>query len=40
MAGILPEGAIEKATEMLDRDGDGNPLDDLQQLAGRFLDKK
>ena len=40
VAGILPEGALEKAAEMLDRDGDGNPLDDLQGLANRFLGKE
>ena len=39
VAGILPEGALDKAVEMLDRDGDGNPLDDLQGLASQFLKK-
>jgi len=40
VAGMLPEGALEKAAEILDRDGDGNPLDDLQGLASRFLNKE
>lgn len=39
VAGILPEGALDKAAEMLDRDGDGNPLNDLKGLAERFTGK-
>jgi hypothetical protein len=39
VAAVLPEGALDKAVEMLDRDGDGNPLDDLQGLASRFLSR-
>lgn len=40
IAAALPEGAVEKAAKLLDRDGDGNPLDDLQGLASRFLNKE
>lgn len=40
VASFLPEGAIEKATEVLDRDGDGNPLDDLEGMAKRFLNRE
>lgn len=39
VAGALPEGALDKAAEMLDRDGDGNPLNDLKGLAERFTGK-
>lgn len=39
VASALPDGALEKAAEMLDRDGDGNPLNDLKGLADRFTGK-
>lgn len=39
LGGMLPQGALGKATELLDRDGDGNPLNDLSGLAGKFLNR-
>lgn len=36
---ILPDGALDKAKQMLDQDGDGNPINDLTGLAGRFFNK-
>lgn len=39
LGGMLPEGALGKASELLDRDGDGNPLNDLSGLAGKFLNR-
>jgi hypothetical protein len=37
VAGMLPEGALDKASSLLDRDGDGNPINDIAGLAGKFL---
>lgn len=37
IAGVLPEGALEQASKMLDQDGDGNPVNDISRLAGQFL---
>jgi hypothetical protein len=36
VAGMLPEGALQKAASLLDRDGDGNPLNDIAGLAGHL----
>jgi len=37
VTGMLPEGAIEKASALLDQDGDGNPIDDIAGFAGKLL---
>jgi len=37
VAGMLPEGVLDKASSLLDRDGDGNPINDIAGLAGKFL---
>jgi hypothetical protein len=37
VTGLLPEGAMGKAASLLDRDGDGNPLNDIAGIAGKFL---
>ena len=34
------EGSLGKFAAMLDRDGDGNPLDDIADLASGFFGKK
>lgn len=39
-AGLMQEGGIGGIMGMLDRDGDGNPLNDLTGLASGFFGKK
>lgn len=39
ISGMLPEGALGKASQLLDTDGDGNPVNDLAGLAGKFLNR-
>lgn len=43
LKGLMPEGGAEgllaKATSMLDKDGDGNALDDLQDMAKGLFGK-
>ncbi len=34
------EGSLTKFAGMLDRDGDGNPLNDIVGMAGKFFGKK
>ena len=34
------EGSLGKFASMLDRDGDGNPLDDIAGMASSFFGKK
>lgn len=34
------EGSLTRFSQMLDRDGDGNPLDDIAEFAGGFFAKK
>lgn len=34
------EGSLGSFARMLDQDGDGNPLDDIAGLAGKFFGKK
>lgn len=34
------EGSLSKFASMLDRDGDGNPLDDIASMASKFFGKK
>lgn len=34
------ENALGKISAMIDRDGDGNPLNDLSALAGSFFGRK
>lgn len=34
------EGSLAKFASMLDRDGDGNPLDDIADMASSFFGKK
>jgi hypothetical protein len=34
------ENALGKISAMIDRDGDGNPLNDLSAIAGSFFGKK
>ena len=34
------EGSLSKFASMLDADGDGNPLDDIAGMAGKFFGKK
>jgi hypothetical protein len=38
MAGAIGgEGMLGQISNLIDRDGDGNPLDDLQGIAGRLF---
>jgi len=39
MQGIGGEGALAKVSGLIDRDGDGNPLNDLAGLAGKLFGK-
>lgn len=40
MSHIGGEGTLAKYAGMLDKDGDGNPLNDITGLVGGFLGKK
>ena len=37
---IVGENALGKISSMIDRDGDGNPLNDLTSIAGSLFGKK
>lgn len=39
MQGIGGEGTLANISTMLDRDGDGNPLDDIAGFAGKLFGK-
>lgn len=37
LARIGGEGALAQVSQLIDRDGDGNPLDDIAGLAGKLF---
>ena len=39
VAGMGGEGALGKISGLIDRDGDGNPLNDLAGIAGKLFGK-